>query len=32
LRLIIWLAIGLVIYYTYGKKNSVIRKMLADKQ
>lgn len=31
LRLIIWLAIGLVIYYTYGKKNSVIRRMLEDK-
>lgn len=31
LRLIIWLAIGLVIYFTYGKKNSVIRKRLAAK-
>lgn len=26
LRLIIWLLIGLVIYYLYGKKNSVLRK------
>jgi APA family basic amino acid/polyamine antiporter len=26
LRLIIWLAIGLVIYFTYGKKNSVLGK------
>jgi APA family basic amino acid/polyamine antiporter len=32
LRLLIWLAIGLVIYFTYGKKNSVIRKRLAAKQ
>jgi APA family basic amino acid/polyamine antiporter len=32
LRLIIWLAIGLVIYFAYGKKNSVIRKRLAAKQ
>jgi APA family basic amino acid/polyamine antiporter len=29
LRLIIWLAIGLVIYFTYGKKNSVLRKRMA---
>ena len=32
LRLLIWLAIGLVIYFTYGKKNSVLRKRLAVKQ
>ena len=28
LRLFIWLAIGLLIYYVYGKKNSVLRKKL----
>lgn len=28
LRLIIWLALGLVIYFTYGKKNSVLRRSL----
>lgn len=27
LRLFIWLGIGLVIYFTYGKKHSVVRKM-----
>jgi len=27
LRLLIWLAIGLVIYFTYGKKNSVLRNL-----
>lgn len=32
LRLIIWLAIGLVIYFTYGKKNSVLRKAMATKK
>jgi APA family basic amino acid/polyamine antiporter len=26
LRLIIWLAIGLVIYFTYGRKHSVVRR------
>jgi APA family basic amino acid/polyamine antiporter len=26
IRLIVWLAIGLVIYFSYGKKNSVLRK------
>jgi APA family basic amino acid/polyamine antiporter len=28
LRLIFWLGIGLLIYFTYGKKNSVLRKAL----
>ncbi|MFD0766268.1 amino acid permease [Mucilaginibacter lutimaris] len=32
LRLIIWLAIGLAIYFTYGKKNSVMRKAMAAKK
>ncbi|RZL44369.1 MAG: hypothetical protein EOP00_20110, partial [Pedobacter sp.] len=31
LRLFIWLAIGIAIYYFYGKKNSVLRKRLEDK-
>jgi len=30
-RLIIWLIIGLVIYFTYGVKHSRLRKALADK-
>jgi APA family basic amino acid/polyamine antiporter len=32
LRLFVWLAIGLVIYYTYGKKHSKLRKELENKQ
>ncbi|MET3978188.1 APA family basic amino acid/polyamine antiporter [Mucilaginibacter sp. UYP25] len=32
LRLILWLGIGLVIYFTYGKKNSVLRKAMATKK
>jgi APA family basic amino acid/polyamine antiporter len=30
LRLFIWLGIGLVIYFTYGKKHSVVRSMKAN--
>jgi APA family basic amino acid/polyamine antiporter len=30
LRLFIWLGIGLVIYFTYGKKHSVVRRMKAN--
>ena len=28
LRLFVWLALGMAIYYSYGKKNSVLRKAL----
>lgn len=31
IRLIVWLVIGLTIYFLYGKKNSVLRKSLAKK-
>jgi APA family basic amino acid/polyamine antiporter len=31
LRLLIWLGIGLLIYFTYGKKNSVLRKAALHK-
>jgi APA family basic amino acid/polyamine antiporter len=32
IRLVVWLAIGLSIYFGYGKKNSVLRKSLEKKQ
>ncbi|NSL89398.1 amino acid permease [Chitinophaga solisilvae] len=32
LRLIIWMAIGMVIYYGYSKKNSKVRNTLPDRQ
>lgn len=31
-RLAIWLALGLLIYFVYGKKHSVIRKQHRDQQ
>jgi len=31
LRLLVWLALGMAIYFGYGKKNSVLRKSLAEK-
>jgi APA family basic amino acid/polyamine antiporter len=30
IRLIVWLAIGLVIYFTYGRRNSVLQKQLGQ--
>lgn len=30
LRLVIWLAIGLVIYFAYGKKHSLLAKHLKE--
>jgi basic amino acid/polyamine antiporter, APA family len=30
LRLIVWLAIGLVIYFTYGRRNSVVQRRLGN--
>ncbi len=31
LRLLVWLALGMAIYFGYGKKNSVLRNSLAEK-
>ena len=31
IRLIVWLAIGLIIYFFYGKKNSTLRKSIITK-
>ena len=29
IRLLVWLALGFVIYFTYGRKNSVLQRRLA---
>ncbi|WP_143309343.1 amino acid permease [Chitinophaga vietnamensis] len=31
-RLIVWMGIGMIVYYTYGKKNSRVRKLAAGSQ
>jgi basic amino acid/polyamine antiporter, APA family len=31
LRLIVWLVIGFIVYFTYGRRNSVLQKSLAAK-